>query len=226
MSSSLRRGALAASTLALSIAALTACGAGPDAQSLNIQSDNASTAVGDIEIQNVNIITAEDEPGPASISARIFNNGTKDEKLESITIAGSGETVELSPAEGQDLTIPAGDSLALGGEGNASALIPDTERAGISDGNAQPIVFELSSTGRVEMRVTVVPETHAWEGYGPSGTPTQEARNPEADASESASPDASASATENAEPDATVSPDATEAPEGGTETTAPATEDH
>ncbi|WP_037732321.1 hypothetical protein [Streptomyces megasporus] len=210
MSSSLRRGALAASTLALSIAALTACGAGPDAQSLNIQADNASTAVGDIEIQNVNIVTDEDGSGPASVSARIFNNGSEDERLESITIAGSGETAELSPAEGQDLTVPAGGSLALGGEGNASALIPDADQAGISDGNAQPIVFELSSTGRVEMRVTVVPETGAWAGYGPSAAPTQEARNPEPGGSESASPEASASAAENGEPGDAVEPAETE----------------
>ncbi|MFP8960782.1 DUF461 domain-containing protein [Streptomyces nanhaiensis] len=188
MSSSLRRGALAASSLALSIASLTACGAGPDAQSLNINPDNASAEVDDIKVQNVNVVTSEEGSGPASVSARIFNGGTEDQTLESITV--DGQRVELSPAEGeQELTVPAGGSLALGGEGNASAIIDDPERAGIEAGNAQPLVFELSSTGRVELRATVVPAAGTWKDFGPSGAPAPtESGLPDPDASPTQTP--------------------------------------
>ncbi|HZG03282.1 MAG TPA: DUF461 domain-containing protein [Streptomyces sp.] len=220
MSSSLRRGALAAIALALPIASLAACGAGPEAQSLNIRPDNAAARIGDIRVQNVNIVTAEEGSGPATVTAHIFNGGSKDEKLESITVTGSGRTVELSPAEGEDLTIPAGGSLALGGEDNASALIADAEQAGIRSGNAQPVVFEFSSTGRVELRATVVPAVHSWEGYGPSTAPTPTAEPSASEPSEpgaSQSPGPDASASESGEP----APDADEgANDSGTGTDA------
>ncbi|PJE97447.1 hypothetical protein CUT44_12250 [Streptomyces carminius] len=174
MSSSLRRGALAATALALSIATLTACGAGPDAQSLTIRPDNASAAVEDLELQNVNIVTSQDgESGRAAVTARIFNGGTEDETLESVTIGGSDTAVELTPAEGGELTVPAGGSLALGGEDNATAIVEDVEQAGIRQGDAQSLVFEFESTGRVELRATVVPATGPWEGYGPGAAPEE-----------------------------------------------------
>ncbi|MTE19679.1 DUF461 domain-containing protein [Streptomyces sp. TRM43335] len=171
MSSSLRRGALAASAIALSIASLTACGAGPNAQSLNINPDNASAQVDDLKVQNVNVITSQEDGGSASVSARVFNEGSEDETLESITV--DGREVELSPAQGrEELTVPAGGSLVLGGEGNAAALIDDPSAADINNGEAQPLVFEFSSTGRVELRATVVPAEGTLAQFGPSGSPS------------------------------------------------------
>ncbi|GAA2387102.1 lipoprotein [Streptomyces glaucosporus] len=221
MSSSLRRGALAASALALSIAALTACGAGPNAQSLNIQPDNASVTVEDIKVQNVNIITSEDESGPASVSARLFNQGTEDERLESIKI--SGREVELSPAEGDDLTVPAGGSLILGGENNASALIPDPAAADIHNGEAQEIVFELSSTGKVELRATVVPATDAWAEFGPSGAPqpTAEATEPGPETSPGTSEDSPEIEAEESEASNDTGDDDTQGEIGNEETHQP-----
>ena len=92
------------------------------------------------------------------MTARIFNDGTKDETLTSITVKGAGERVKLSPAEGEKtLTVPAGGSLALGGEGNAAAVLPESGSTAVKDGNAQPVTFDLSRTGAVSLRATVVP---------------------------------------------------------------------
>ncbi|MFC8216163.1 DUF461 domain-containing protein, partial [Streptomyces sp. NPDC057296] len=128
MSSSLRRGALAAAAIAFSIASLAACGAGHNAQSLEIKPDNAATTVGDIQIQNAVVITQPDleSTGPAVVSATLFNNGRSDQTLESITVAGTDKTAELKPAEGQKggLTVPAGGRLVVGGEDNAAAVLP------------------------------------------------------------------------------------------------------
>lgn len=78
MSSSLRRGALAAAAIAFSLASLAACGAGNNAQTLEVKPDNAATSVGDIKIQNALVITQPDttSTGPAVVSATVFNNGT------------------------------------------------------------------------------------------------------------------------------------------------------
>ncbi|WP_333762462.1 DUF461 domain-containing protein [Streptomyces sp. IBSBF 2390] len=191
MSSSLRRGALAASAIVFSIASLAACGAGNDAQTLEIKPDNAATSVGDIKIQNATIITQPDlkSTGPAVISATVFNSGTTSQTLESIAIPGSSETVKLTPAKGQSLTVPAGGSLVLGGKDNASAVIPSGREA-VQDGNAQKVIFTLSRTGEVGLEAFVVPATSYFDKWGPSEIPSASATAgaPGATASGSAKP--------------------------------------
>ncbi len=184
MSSSLRRGALAAAAIAISIASLSACAAGNNAQTLQIQPDNASTTVGDIQVQNATVITQPDleSTGPAVISATLFNSGAEDQTLESVTVPGTGKTAELSPAEGGDLVVPAGGSLILGGEGNASAVLPSSREA-VQDGNAQKITFTFSETGEVSLRAIVFPAERFFESWGPSEAPAAGAStSPSADA--------------------------------------------
>ncbi|AYN40684.1 DUF461 domain-containing protein [Streptomyces dangxiongensis] len=173
MSSSLRRGALAASAIAFSIASLAACGAGNNAQTLEIQPDNAAVHVGDIKVQNAVVITQPDlkAAGPAVISANVFNTGRTDQTLQSVTVEGSGTSVELKAAKGQSLTVPAGGSLILGGKGNASAVLPSGREA-VQDGNAQKVTFTLSKTGKVTLRAFVVPAASYFGEWGPSEVPS------------------------------------------------------
>lgn len=172
MSSSLRRGALAAAAIAFSIASLSACAAGHNAQTLQIQPDNAATTVGDIKIQNALVITQPDleSTGPAVVSATLFNQGDTDQTLESVTLPGTGKTAELTPAEGGSLTVPAGGSLILGGEGNAAAVLPSSREA-VQDGNAQQVTFTFSETGEVSLRAFVFPAENFFEGWGPTEIP-------------------------------------------------------
>ncbi|MFF5255064.1 DUF461 domain-containing protein [Streptomyces leeuwenhoekii] len=193
MSSSLRRGALAAAAIAFSILPLAACGAGNNAQTLQIQPDNAATTVGDIKIQNAVVITQPDREstGPAAVSATVFNTGNTDQKLESITVEGAGEPVELKPAKGdKDLTIPAGGSLIIGGKDNAAAVVSDGREA-VRDGDAQKVTFSFSKTGDVSLRAFVVPASGYFSGWGPSEVPAA----PGASASTSQDPSHGASAT-------------------------------
>ncbi|MEU5150969.1 DUF461 domain-containing protein [Streptomyces yangpuensis] len=173
MSRSLRRGALAATAVVFSIASLAACGAGNDAQTLQIKPDNASATKGDIEIQNAMVITQgeKDKKGPAVVSATVFNNGTKAQTLDGITLADGKGTVALKPAGGAaKITVPAGGSVVLGGTGNASAVIENGSEAA-KNGDVQKVVFQLSSTGGVELQAFVVPATGMYAGFGPSAAP-------------------------------------------------------
>ncbi|OEV27595.1 hypothetical protein AN219_22445 [Streptomyces nanshensis] len=173
MSSSIRRGTLAATALALAVVTLSACAAGHDAETLEIKPDNAATSVGSVKVQNVNIITPDSGPGPSAVTARIFNEGSKDETLTAITVKGAGARVKLRPAKGeQKLTVPAGGSLALGGKGNASAELPEAGAGAVQDGNAQPISFDLSRTGKVTLRATVVPAHGDYKHFGPTVAPS------------------------------------------------------
>ncbi|GAA3779805.1 copper chaperone PCu(A)C [Streptomyces chiangmaiensis] len=173
MSSSLRRGALAAAAIAFSIASLAACGAGNNAQTLDIKPDNAATSVGDIKIQNALVITQPDPKatGPAVVSATIFNSGSTPQTLDSISVEGDG-TAELSPAQGGgSVTVPAGSSVIIGGKGNAAATL-NNMGAAMQNGNAQKITFKFSKTGDVSLRAFVVPAESYFTKWGPSNIPS------------------------------------------------------
>jgi hypothetical protein len=180
----LRRGVTAAAVIVLPLPVLAACGAGADAETDLVRPDNASTQVEDIKIQNVNVILLEEgEEGEslAGISARLFNTGSEDQTLEEIKLPGTGDTVELAPAEGESgsgsgIVVPAGGDVALGGEGNASAIITDPSPDAIQLGNAQRVIFDLSETGGIPLRARVVNDSGQFEQYdewGPTPTPTE-----------------------------------------------------
>ncbi|MGV9250619.1 DUF461 domain-containing protein [Streptomyces sp. NPDC003697] len=172
MSSSLRRGALAAAAIAFSIASLAACSAGNNAETLQVRPDNLTVTAGDIKIQNALVITQPDAQtkGPAAISATVFNNGRADQTLDSISVQGNG-TARLSPAKGTGkVTVPAGGYLVLGGKGNASAILLDPGK-NVRDGNVQKITFTFSKAGAVSMSALVVPAVSYFGAWGPSEIP-------------------------------------------------------
>ncbi|MFI9341302.1 DUF461 domain-containing protein [Streptomyces sp. NPDC052773] len=226
MSSSLRRGALAASAIAFSIASLAACGAGNNAQTLEIKPDNAATSVGDIKIQNAVVITQPDPEasGPAVVSATVFNAGDSAETLDKITVDGIAQPVELSPAKGGGkLTIPAGGSVVIGGKDNASAVLKDGE--GLEDGDAQKVTFSFSETGDVSLEAFVVPAGGYFSSWGPTEVPAA----PGASASTSATPGATPSGEATPSGAADGHGAATGTPSGAATASAPAgesAEDH
>ncbi|WP_405760402.1 DUF461 domain-containing protein [Streptomyces sp. NBC_01420] len=205
MSRSLRHGALAATAIAFSFAALTACGAGNNAQTLEVRPDNAATSAGTIKIQNVNVITQPERgaKGPAVVSATVFNTGSKAETLDSITLTGSSGSVQLNPAKGSGpVVVPAGGRVVFGGKGNASAVIENGDEA-TQNGNVQPLVFKFSRTGEVSLGASVVPAAHYFKGFGPSALP-ETPKTP--DASPSGSPSGSASPNSSESPSGEASP--------------------
>ncbi|MFK0257353.1 DUF461 domain-containing protein [Streptomyces sp. NPDC090445] len=198
MSRSLRRGALAATAVVFSIASLAACGAGNDAQTLQIKPDNASASKGEIEIQNALVITqgTKERTGGAVVSATLFNNSMKPEVLESISLPGRGKVV-LKPAEGAGkVVVPSGGSVVIGGKGNASAVIEGPSEA-VKNGAAQELVFKMSSTGDIPLEAFVVPNTGAFAPFGPTEAP---AAGPTASGSPAAAPSGSPAAAPSGSP--------------------------
>ncbi|MFH8405363.1 DUF461 domain-containing protein [Streptomyces sp. NPDC018019] len=174
MSRSLRRGVLAATVLTLSIATLSACGAGNDAQTLQVKPDNAATSVGDIKIQNASVVTQPDAnaEGPAVVTATVFNNGSKDQTLQSIKVNGTNKEAKLAPAKGSGpIVVPAGRSVVIGGKDNASAVL-DSGRESVKNGDAQSVTFDFSAAGKVTLRAFVVPAKSYFKDFGPSEVPS------------------------------------------------------
>jgi copper(I)-binding protein len=217
VSSGLRRGALAAAALAFSIASLAACGAGNNAQTLQIKPDNAATTVGNIKIQNALVITQPDRrsTGPAVISATLFNNGDSDETLDSVSVSGS--SAKLTPANGKGkLTVPAGGSIVLGGKGNATAVLPSGREA-VQDGNAQKVTFTFGQAGAVTLQAFVVPAESYFSSWGPSAVPTAPSASASASvsATPSTSPSGKPSAPASSSPSATPSDSASQSAPAG-----------
>ncbi|MFH8928997.1 DUF461 domain-containing protein [Streptomyces pristinaespiralis] len=211
MSSSLRRGALAGAAIVFSIASLSACGAGNDAQTLQIRPDNAATSVDNLKLQNVNVITQPkpDVKGPAVVALTIFNEGVKPQTLESITLPGSDAKVKLTPAKGSKaVTVPAQGRVIIGGKDNASAVIENGNQE-MNDGSMREVVFRFSETGDVKLQALVVPATSYFKGFGPTEMPKPSPAAP------TKSPSGSPSGTPTGSP--TGSPASPEAPEGDTE---------
>ncbi|MDF9814763.1 DUF461 domain-containing protein [Streptomyces sp. SPB162] len=169
MSSSLRRGALAAA-LALSIAPLAACGAGNNAQTHEVRPDNAATTVGDIQVQNAVILTQQAGSGPASVSARIFNNGNADQTLQSLKVGDTLTAALAGPAGAKTVTVPSHGSVLLGGAGNASATLPTSTEA-IKDGDFQRVALTFSATGEVAINANVLPAAGYYEKFGATPAP-------------------------------------------------------
>ncbi|MFF7073636.1 copper chaperone PCu(A)C [Streptomyces pseudovenezuelae] len=218
MSSSLRRGALAASAIAFSIAALSACAAGSNAQTLEVKPDNAETRVGAIKLQNVVVITqatpeaSGETTGPAVVSATVFNSGDTAQTLESVSVDGGGKA-EITPAKGKGkVTVPAHGSVILGGKGNASAAVSEIGES-VRNGNAQKVTFTLSTTGDVSVRAFVVPADSYYSKWGPSAVPSAPQTSPKpkpkptgsATPTGAATPSGSATATDAASASATAS---------------------
>ncbi|MFD6287924.1 DUF461 domain-containing protein [Streptomyces sp. NPDC060205] len=215
MSSSLRRGSLAAAAIAFSIASLAACGAGNKAQTLEIKPDNAAVTVGQIKIQNAVVITQAEleSTGPAAVSATLFNSDDKPQTLESIKVEGIGQPAELKPAKGSGkLTVPAHGSLVLGGKGNASAVL-ESSREAFADGDAQPVTFTFSKTGDVKLEAFVVPGHGYYAEWGPSAAPAAPSTEPSASASESGT------ATGSPTPSGSAAGETEETGEAGTQAT-------
>ncbi|MEU6880846.1 DUF461 domain-containing protein [Streptomyces sp. NPDC046712] len=208
MSRSLRRGALAATAIVFSIASLSACGAGNDAQTLGVRPDNAAVTVDDVKIQNALVITqpTAGAAGPAVVSATVFNNGSAPQTLDSITLAGASSPVKLKAAEGTGpITVPAGGSVVIGGEGNASATI-ENGREAVKDGGVQELVFKLSQTGDVSLQAFVVPANSYFKEYGPTVIPQPPTASPTATAT--ATPGHGGEASHGATPSGEASPTA------------------
>ncbi|MFE3825722.1 DUF461 domain-containing protein [Streptomyces sp. NPDC059092] len=177
MSRSLRRGALAATALVFSLAPLTACGAGNNAQTLGVKPDNAATSVDKISLQNITVVTQPkaDAEGPAVVTGTVFNSDTSAQTLDSVKLPGTNATVKLAPAKGSGpITVPALGSVQLGGTGNASAMI-ENGREAAKNGDAQKVVFSFSKTGEVALRAFVFPSDTYFKGVGPSSAPSASA---------------------------------------------------
>ncbi|MFJ8626592.1 DUF461 domain-containing protein [Kitasatospora sp. NPDC093550] len=205
MSRSLRRGSIAA-IAAIAIASLSSCAAGNTPDTLQIKPDNAAATLGtDLRLNNIVVVTGEgtsgDYTGPANVVVNISNTATTPAELQSITVGSSAAT--LADAAGATLTgivIPAGGSVAIGGQGNPSATVAS---ASVHVGGFAPTTFTFKDGQKVDAQAGVSPDGKGlYKGFGPTPSAT-------ATPAKSSSPTAAAPSAGATTPGATATPGAT-----------------
>lgn len=193
MSSSLRRGAIAAVILA-AIVPLSACAADTGAETLQVKPDNPETSLGnDLKLNEIVVVTTANavsgRPGPADVTVDIANTGKAAETLQSVTV-GQGTAALFTDAKGAPLsqiTVPAGGAVLLGGPGQPVVHVTSVDAP---VGGFMPVTFSFGTAGQVTAQAQVQPATGNYASFGPTGVPSG---TPSAGASASASAGASTS---------------------------------
>ncbi|MFD7454648.1 DUF461 domain-containing protein [Kitasatospora sp. NPDC059827] len=190
MSRSLRRGSIAA-IAALAIASLSSCAASNTPDTLQIKPDNAAATLGtNLRLNNIVIVTGAgtsgDYTGPANVVVNISNTATTPAELQSITVGNASATfADAAGAPQPTIVIPAGSSVAIGGQGNPSASV---SAAAVHIGGFANTTFAFKDGQKVDVQAGVSPDSdkNLYKGFGPT---------PAAAPSKSASPAATAPAT-------------------------------
>lgn len=190
--SPLRHGAIATALLAGTVA-LSACGAGHNAATSQVESNSQAVSVHGLHVDNLMLVVDDEVPNTAALTTTIANDGTKD-TLTSVSIAGVDADVKLSGPQGQkkgqtasaqgdsqdgsrgDVTIPANGSQRFGGEGNASALV---KTSALKNGTQHKVTFHFAKAGSATAAVRVTKAEGEHASAGPSGKPTPSASRSE-----------------------------------------------
>jgi hypothetical protein len=201
----LRRGVAAALIIAAA-PVLAACAAGGDAQSLQVKPNLAATSVGTtLQLNGVTVVTTASGSAPAALNANINNTGGTAETLQSVTIGGSPVTFSGAGGAGvTDVTIPAGGSVIIGGQGNAQAVVNSLP---VQAGQYTQVVFQFANAGQVTLNALVNTATGIYASNGPAVPPSPSATPTGTVSGKPVKPGTSAGATTSttAKPGATAS---------------------
>ncbi|MFJ6617159.1 DUF461 domain-containing protein [Kitasatospora sp. NPDC091335] len=179
MSRTLRRGSIAA-IAAIAIASLSSCAAGNTPDTLQIKPDNAAATLGaNLRLNNIVVVTgvgtAGDYTGAANVVVNIANTATTPAELQSVTVGGAAATfADAAGAPLSTIVVPAGGSVAIGGQGNPSASVTSAK---VHVGGFAPTAFAFKDGQKVEAEAAVNPDAgeHGlglYKGFGPTPAPT------------------------------------------------------
>ncbi|MFE6051126.1 DUF461 domain-containing protein [Kitasatospora sp. NPDC056446] len=175
MSRSLRRGSIAA-IAAIAIASLSSCAAGNTPDTLQVKPDNAAATIGtNLRLNNIVIVTGEhasgDYTGAANVVVNIANTANTPAELQSVTVGTSAATfTDAAGAPLSGIVVPAGGSVAIGGQGNPSATVAS---ATVHVGGFAPTTFAFKDGQKVDAQAGVSPDSGEngrglYKGFGPT----------------------------------------------------------
>ncbi|HEV3383005.1 MAG TPA: copper chaperone PCu(A)C [Trebonia sp.] len=179
----------------LALPAVAGCEAGLNAPTLEFHaaSAGATTVFNGISISDAFVLGAPSGSSvptgsKASLFVGLFNNGSSDDKLVSVSAPGVASSVTIT---GGSVTIPAVGSANLTGPEPKVVLNGLTKS--LSNGEDVPVTLDFATAGAVTLDVPVEPQSFNWATYSPPPVPA-------------ASPTTSAASSATASPSTTGSP--------------------
>jgi hypothetical protein len=159
----LRRAPVAAAVAAVA-AVLTGCSAGFDATSIQpyAPSDGVLANTGEIRLLNV-LVVAPEGSDTGVVSMTVVNRGQRPDRLTEVTSPHG--TVELTG----DTSLPPGQALQVGQDGDVSAVISDLTREA---GQVVTLRFAFSRTEPVTVDTVIVPASGDYAELTPSAPPS------------------------------------------------------
>ena len=179
----------------LAVPAVAGCEAGFNAPTLEFHaaSGGAHTTVNEIQITNAFVLGAPagavvPAGASASLFVSLFNNGSDNDKLVSVTAPNIASSVTI---QGGDVTVPAEGAADLTGPKPVIVLKGLTRS--LNGGMAINITFDFSTAGTITLAVPVEPRSFYYSTYSPPPAPSAKAK-------------AKSSSTPTATPTATATP--------------------
>lgn len=165
-----RLGLAAVLVVAVPSVALSGCAAGSDAETLQIRPDTPETALGQLKVQDVLLVTGpEGGGGPLAVVAYVYNGGAAPDRLEGISVNELPQPAAIAPAPSHPgLGILPGQSLRIGGQGDTTAVLPNADNI-VQAGDTRLVTLRFARSGEVTLWVPVQPAVGYLQGYGPAG---------------------------------------------------------
>jgi copper(I)-binding protein len=192
----------------LAVPAIAGCEAGFNAPTLEFHaaSGGAHTVVNGIEISNAFVLGAPvggqvTKGSSASLFVGLFNNGTNNDKLVSVTAPDNASSVAI---QNGSVTIPAYGAADLTGPEPAVVLKGLT--TALRGGESITVTFDFATAGAVTLSVPVEPASYYYSTYSPPPAPTIPAASSTATTVGTTKAKAKAKSAATATPTATPTP--------------------
>jgi copper(I)-binding protein len=160
--------------LALLLPAIAGCEAGLNAPTLQFHQPQGSayTVVNGIKIDDVFVLGAPSgSPVPSGASASmflsIFNGGTSNDTLESVTAPKNAADVKVT---GGTVSLPVNSLVTLTGPQPSVVLSNLTEP--LNSGTFIPVTLNFQHAGVVTLEVPVQPQSYEYATYSPPASPS------------------------------------------------------
>lgn len=162
------RRTLAAALLVAATIALTGCGAGKKAETLEIRPDTPATTLGSLKIQNVVLLTGPlGGGGPLAVTGSIYNGGGAPDRIQRISVNELPVPAEITPSPAHpEMRVLPRQTLQIGGPGNTTAVVPNAADL-VRSGDSRRVTFLFAREGEVTLWVPVLPANRYYTGFGP-----------------------------------------------------------
>jgi copper(I)-binding protein len=152
--------------------AIAGCEAGLNAPTLEFHqpSGSAYATVDGIKISNAFVLGAPDGSVPpgssASMFLSLFNGGTDNDKLLSVSAPGTAATVKVT---GGTVSLPVNSLVDLAGP-EPSVVLSNLAKP-LDSGGAIPVQLDFQHAGVVTLEVPVQPQSSEYATFSPPPTP-------------------------------------------------------